>query len=96
MDGVIIDIVKFVAIGIVAWAAGRFSVKTKTQVKVEDVCADVAELKQEVGSDIAELKRGMQIVLQCQLASMVALKRGEVNGECDKALKALNKYLIEK
>lgn len=85
MESIAVSVVAGIVLMVISWIGGRFSVKTKQQIKLDDVCADVTELKD-----------GMKIVLQCQLASMVALKRGQVNGECDKALKALNKYLIEK
>lgn len=75
----------FIVATVLAFVVGRFSVKSKTQIQVDQLAADVNELKE-----------ATPITMQCLLALLVAAKDGKINGECDDALKLLNKYFCKK
>ena len=85
MESVIYSVATAVIVGAVGWAAGRFSVKTKTQEKAD-----------ETSNRVDRMEDAIPLLLKCQLAILLALKRGHVNGECDDALDDLNKYLCER
>jgi len=85
MDSIIIAVLSSIAIGVVGWVGGRFSIKTKTQERVTNLEAKVKRHEEAI-----------PLILECHLAQLIALKRGHVNGECDEALDKLNQFLINK
>lgn len=85
MDSIIIAVLTSIAVGIVGWVSGRFSIKTKTQERVINL-----ERK------VKRHEEAIPLILECHLVQLIALQRGHVNGECDEALDKLNRYLINK
>lgn len=85
MENFLQVIIPTIVVGVLGWGVGRFSIKTKTQVKTEN-------LEQRV----TEIEDAMPVMMKCHLAQLLALKHGKVNGECDDALDNLNAYLIRK
>ncbi len=85
MNDIMTSIAAAVAIGIIGWIGGRFSIKTKSQVKSENI-----------DTRLKRIEAAQPVILECHLATLVALKRGKVNGECDAALEKLNNYLLNK
>ena len=85
MSSVFIAVITSIAISIIGWICGRLSIKTKSE-------EQVSELEERV----KRIEAAIPIILECHLAQLIALKRGDVNGECDNALDKLNKYLINK
>jgi hypothetical protein len=85
MEGALYSLAVAAIISIGSFVAGRFSVKTKSQVTLEKVCERVDQLE-----------KSKPLELKCLLAILLALKRGKVNGECDEALDELNKYFCER
>ena len=45
--------------------------------------------------EVAELKRGQRVIFKSLLALLLATKDGKTNGECEDALKDLNKFLFD-
>lgn len=84
MEGMFYSILGAIILAALGWIAGRFSVKTKTQVETEKMC-----------ERLEKLEKVMPLLLKSNLAILLALKRGKVNGECDEALKELNEYFCE-
>lgn len=85
MESVITSVVTAAILGIFGFIYGRFTIKTKTEAKVDSVCQRVEKLEEAI-----------PIIMRCHLAQLVALKKGKIDGECDRALEELNNYLIEK
>lgn len=85
MDNIIVAILSSVAVGMVGWVGGRFSIRTKTQERVAKL-----EIK------VKQHEEAIPLILECHLVQLIALQRGHVNGECDEALDKLNHYLINK
>jgi hypothetical protein len=90
MDGsitqlIITTVITTIAAGAVGAMGGRLSVKTKTQMTTENL-----------DKRVEGLERTSVLQLKTNLAILLALKRGKVNGECEEALDELNKYLCER
>lgn len=75
--------------GVVAWIVGkttaRISIKTKTQ-----------ESTEKLESRINDIEEAVPIILECLFVILLALKKGQINGDGDEVLKKLNAYLIKK
>lgn len=86
MEGVAYSVVTSILIGAVAWIAGRFSIKSKTQVKVEKH----EERLCEVEKTQPLIVEGLFVLLQS------AKKKGEINGDTDNLMERFKDHLFDR
>lgn len=85
MDDIILKILEAVIVGALGWMAGRFSIKTKQEVRNDDH-----------EQRLQKLEKVLPLLLKVSNVQLQALKRGKVNGECDEVLAELDEYLYHK
>lgn len=85
-------VIPLAVVGLIAFIKKRVKVKSVAEQGVDEVKKELQEVKEDVDS----LKEAVPVIMQCLLALLVAAKSGKINGECDRALEALNKYFISK
>ena len=74
-----------VLVAVLGWLVGRFSIKTKQEIRNDDH-----------EERIQKLETALPLLLKCHNAQLIAMKRGHVNGELDEVLAELNDYLFHK
>ena len=93
-------------VGLVRWILRRFSLKTKTEEAVGDLCVRVrlleetleqqkidAALVRELKVTVDEVNAGMRPLVKSVFGLLLKAKEGKVNGEIEDALKDVRDYL---
>ena len=86
MEGALYSAAVTIVIGMVAWIAGRFSIKSKVQVKVDKQDERLCEIE----NTQPLIVEGVFILLQS------AKKKGEINGESDGLMKRFEDHLFDR
>ena len=86
MEGVIYTVVASTILAIVAFVVGRFSLKTKVQIKVED---HECRLKKIEEADALQTE-GVFVLLQ------VAKSEGKINGDNDELFERFSRHLFKR